>query len=116
MISKTAVPTRYETAAKSRGWFLSVLVGTSMSCTFVLLAQTIKMPRGTIAAKSVVRNVNATKDRPFDREWLMSANVNTAMTGGIVALEIAAAHLRFVRSAAVISPLSTRRHMNAAAV
>jgi hypothetical protein len=68
MMSKTAVPIRYETAAKSRGWFLSVLAAMSMSCAFVLLAQMIKMLRGTIAAKSVVRNVSATKDGPLDRE------------------------------------------------
>gem|GEM_PF-6680850 len=40
----------------------------------------------------------------------MSANVKTAMTGGIVALEIAAAHLRFSRSAPELSRLNTRRH------
>ncbi len=68
MISKTAVPIKYETVAKSNGWFLSVLAGMSMSCAFVLLAQMIKMPRGTIAAKSVVRNVSATKNSPPDCE------------------------------------------------
>jgi hypothetical protein len=39
-----------------------------MSCAFVLLAQMIKMLRGTIAAKSVVRNVSATKYIPDDWE------------------------------------------------
>ena len=68
MISKTAVPTKYETVAKSSGRFRSVLAGTSISCAFVLLAQTIKMLRGTIAAKSVVRNVSATKYSPDDWE------------------------------------------------
>jgi hypothetical protein len=38
-----------------------------MSCAFVLLAQIIKMLSGTIAAKSVVRNVSAIKDSP--RDW-----------------------------------------------
>jgi hypothetical protein len=68
MISKTAVPIKYETVARSNGKFRSVLAGTSMSCAFVLLAQIIKMLRGTIAAKSVVRNVSSTKYSPADRE------------------------------------------------
>src|SRR5665647_2281558 len=81
-MSKTAVPIRYETTAKSRGWFLSVLAAMSMSCAFVLLAQMIKMLRGTIAAKSVVRNVSATKD------GLVALTFLTTLFAAIVPLSI----------------------------
>jgi hypothetical protein len=62
------VPKKYETAAKSSGWFLSVLAEMSKSYAFVLLAQIIKMLKGTIAVKSVVRNVSTIKGNPLDRE------------------------------------------------
>jgi hypothetical protein len=40
----------------------------SKSYAFVLLAQIIKMLRGTIAVKSVVINVSIIKGNPLDRE------------------------------------------------
>jgi hypothetical protein len=60
---------RYDVQAKSSGWLLSVLAGTSRSIfAFVLVSQSSNMLRGTIAANSVVIHVTATNGNPRNKE------------------------------------------------